>query len=136
MRPFLTGSGQCIDPPVRFGPAGIVHLTVVPEGAVVDLVETIDAQHQFFGRVPGVHQDGMKWQLLVLYQLRKHVPRMIEFALAIPVGIVDAVIDHPVLARLGMDVHTVDQPDALDQTMRIAAVLQPHQCDLVREILI
>ena len=47
-----------------------------------------------------------------------------------------AVIDHPVLARLGIDIHAVDQADALDQTVRVAGKLQPHQFDLVREVLV
>ena len=64
-----------------------------------------------------------------------HVLHMVELALAVPVGIVHAVIDHPAPARLGIDVHAVDQTDAFDQSVRIAAVLQPHQFDLVREVL-
>lgn len=78
----------------------------------------------------------MKRQLLVLHDLREHVLYMVELALAVPVRIVDAVIDHPVLARLGIDVHAVDQADALDQAVRVAGKLQPHQFDLVREVLV
>lgn len=78
----------------------------------------------------------MKRQLLVLHDLHEHVLHMVERALAVPVGIVNAVIDHPVLARLGIDVHAVDQTDAFAQSVRIAAVWQPHQFDLVREVLV
>lgn len=46
------------------------------------------------------------------------------------------VIDHPVLARLGIDAHAIDQADASDESMRIATELQSHQLDLVREVLV
>ena len=38
----------------------------------------------------------------------------------------------PVLARLGVDVHPIDQADTLDEPERIATILQLRQVDLVR----
>jgi hypothetical protein len=136
MCPFVIGPRQLIDAAIGCFAAGIVDLTVVLERAVVNLAEEVDEQHQILGRVPGIHEDRMKRQLLVLHDLREHVLHVVELALAVPVGIANAVIDHPVLARLGIDVHAVDQADALDQTVGVAGKLQPHQFDLVREVLV
>lgn len=136
MRPVVVGPRQLVDAAIRLLAAGIVDLAVVLERAVINLVQRIDEQHQLFCRVPGIHEDRMKRQLLVLHDLRDHVLHMIELAFAIPVGIVDAVIDDPVLACLGIDVHAVDQADTFDKPVCITGKLQPHQFDLVREVLV
>ncbi len=91
MRLFVAGPRQFIDPAIRSVAAGIVGLPVVLEPAVVNLVEGIDEQHQLPGRIPGIHEDRMKRQLLVLHDLREHVLHMVKLALAVPFRIVDAV---------------------------------------------
>jgi len=131
IRPFMGGPGQGIDPAIGLLSTGIVDLAIVLEWAVVNLVERIDEQYQFLGGIPGIHQDGMKRQLLVPLNLREHVLHVVELTLAVPVRVIDAIIDYPILAALGIDIHAVDQADALNQTVRIAGILQPHQLDLV-----
>ena len=66
----------------------------------------------------------------------QHVANMIELGLAIAVRIVDAVIDDPVFAALRVHVDAVHHPDALDEAVNVAAVLPPHELDLMREILV
>jgi hypothetical protein len=72
----------------------------------------------------------------VAYRVFQHVPHMVELGFAIAVRIVDPVVDDPVAPCLGIDVHAGDDADALDDAMRIAAVLAPHQFDPMREILV
>lgn len=66
-------------------------------------MQGVNVQHQLFGGVPRIHEYGMKRQLLVIDNLVQHVAHMVKLGLAIMVRIINAVIDHPVLARLGVD---------------------------------
>ncbi len=66
----------------------------------------------------------------------QHVQHVIEFGPAVAVRIVNTVIDNPVFAALRIHVHTVHHTDALDEAVGVAAVLPPHEFDLVREVLV
>jgi len=61
---------------------------------------------------------------------------MIQFGLAISIGIIDPVIDDPKLIRIRVDIDTRDNPDAFDDPVGIAAVLASHQFDLMRIVLV
>ena len=54
----------------------------------------------------------------------------------ISVRIINAVVNDPKLIQLGVDVHASHDADAFDDIMRIAAILPPHQLNLVREVLV
>ena len=111
-------------------------MAIALEWAVVNLVQGIDEQHDVLRGIPSIHEKGMKGQLLVINDLAKHVLHMIELGLAVAFGIVDEVTDHPVLAALGIHVHATDQANALNETVRVAAILQPYHLDAVREVLV
>ena len=49
--------------------AGIIHLAGGLYRAIVDFLQAFHGQHQVFGRIPGVHQHGLKRQLLLVYPL-------------------------------------------------------------------
>src|SRR5260370_42108407 len=66
----------------------------------------------------------------------QYVPHVIEFGFAVTVRIVNAVIDDPVFAALRIHVEAVHYADALDGAVSVAAVLPPHQLDLVRKSLV
>ena len=82
MRPVSRAPRQLVDTAVGRLAAGIVDLPVVLERAV-DLVQRVDTQYQLSGGVPGVHQEGMTGQRLVLHDLRQHVLDLIALALTV-----------------------------------------------------
>jgi len=69
-------------------------------------------------------------------RIGQHVAHVIELRLAVAGRVVDAVIDDPVFAALRVHVDAVHHADALDQAVSVAAVLSPHELDLVRKILV
>ena len=116
--------------------ARIINQAVLTQGAVVDLAHRLDEQHQVFGRVPIVHQHCGEQHLLAGDGMCEHVLHMVKFGLAITIWIEDAVVDDPVVARLGVDVEAVDQANPFDDAVGIATVLAAHQLDLGGEVLV
>lgn len=125
-----------IDSSVRLRTARIIDLAVVFERAVVDFLALFNRQHDFLGRIPTVHQDGPELQLLLVNTVQKHVLNVIEFALAVSVWVVNPIVDDPKLIQVRIDIHTSDDPDALDDALCVSAVLPSHQFDCMRVVLV
>src|SRR5690606_16049555 len=53
-----------------------------------------------------------------------------ELTLAVGLGVIDAVVDHPELVGLWVDIDTVDHPNAADDAVGIATPLASHGLDL------
>ncbi len=121
---------------IRLGTARIVHLPIIFEWTVVDFPVPFNAQHDFFGRIPTVHQHSPELQLLLVNTIQKHLLHMIQFVLAISVWIKDAIVNNPKLIQFRVDIYTGDDPYSFDDIMYISAVLTPHQLNLMREILV
>ena len=71
-------------------------------------------QHQLFGGIPRVHQDGAKWQFLVLDGIIEHLSNVVEFRFAVHVGGKQAIVDEPELVGLRIDINASDNADAFD----------------------
>ncbi len=128
--------GQTIDPLVRFFTARIIHLPVIFEWTVVDFPELFNLEHDFFGGIPGVHQNCPKIQALLVNTVQKHILNMIQFGFSITIRIINTVINDPELIGLWIDIHTSHNTNALDNPVRIPAILAPNQFDFARKILI
>ena len=113
-----------------------IHLTIVFERAVVDLVEMLDMQHQLTFGIPAIHQYASKRQAFVVQGIVQHLPDMIQFALAIPLRVVNPVVNDPELIRFRVDVDTRHHSNPLDNAMSISTVLPSHQFDLEGGIVI
>ena len=92
--------------------------------------------HQILGGVPRIHQHGAERQVFGLAGIVEHVPHMVEFGLAVPVGIIDPPIDYPVFAGIQVDIHAIDDTDAFHDGMLVAAILAAHQFYLERMALV
>jgi len=114
----------------------VIDQAIVFQWAVIDLVQALDVQHQLTLGIPCVHQHPTKRQFLVIQCVVKHLTHMIQFGLAVVVWVINSIVDDPELVKLRIDVHTGHDPNAFDQTVRIAAVLPPHDLDLERTIMI
>ena len=115
---------------------GVIDQAVGLDRADEGQLECVDEDHHVLGRVPGVHEHRLGWQGLLGQGSCEHLAHMVELALAVPLGVVQTVVDDPVLPVVGVDVQAVDHPDALDQAMSVATVLQPHQIDMMGMILV
>src|SRR5512145_1749276 len=111
--------------------ARIIHLAIVLEQTVVDFAEFFNLQHDFFGRIPGIHEHSPERQLLLVDTVEQHVPEMVQFRLAIACWVVDAVVNDPKLISHRVDVHTSHHPDPFDDSVCIATVLPAHQLNVV-----
>jgi hypothetical protein len=109
---------------------------VIFERTIIDLFQRLDEQHDFFGRIPAVHQDEAKQQVLLIDTIGQHVMHMIQLGLAISLRIIDAIVNDPELIRSGIDIHTSYHAHSFDNPMRISTPLPPHQIHLEREILV
>lgn len=116
--------------------ATVVELAIVLQGAVVDLAERLDEQHQILGDVPAIDQHAVEGDGLGSHQGDQHVVHMVQLALTVSIGVVQAVVHDPVLPAVRIDVQTVHHAGALDQAMCIATVLASHQLDIVRVVLV
>ena len=81
--------------------------------------------------LPAIDQYAIKGDRFGCDQGDQHVPHMVQLSLPISVWVEQSVVCDPVLARVEIDVQTVDHADALDQAMRIAAALQSHHVNAV-----
>ena len=84
-------------------------------------------------RVPAVHQHCAVGNA-ARGQLAQHVGHVPELGLAVPVGSEEAVINQPEL--VGVDAHAIDQPDAGNHAVGVAAVLAAHQIDAPAMVLV
>lgn len=108
----------------------VIHLTVGFERAIKDLSTLVDMRHQILGGVPGIHEDGAERQVFAGNGLVEHVPHVVEFGLAVPVWIIEPPIDDPVFAGVHVDIHAIDDTNAFDDSMFVAAILAPYQFHL------
>ena len=115
---------------------GVIHLAIISERAVVNLVQALNVRHGVLGRIPGIHQDCPKLQLFLVDTIRKHVMHMVEFGLAVTFRRIDALVNDPELVERGIDIDTRHHPNPFDDAMRIPAVLPTYQFDLGREVLV
>ena len=61
--------------------------------------------------------------------VRQHLTDMFELTLAIPLRVVDAVVNHPELIPGGIDVDAGDDADPFHHGMGVTAILPTHQLD-------
>ena len=120
-------------PPERIHPliglraARIIHRAIIAQRTVVNLFQGLDEEQQVFGGVPGVHQHRVKWQFFLIHDVRQHVLHVIQLGFAVPVRVIEPIIQEPELVRLGIDIDTGHDADALDDGFGIATPLPPHQ---------
>jgi len=114
----------------------VVHQPVAFERAVKYFACPVDVQHDLLGGVPGVHQHAVERQLFVFEGIVEHVPHVVELGLAVRVGVVDAPIDDPVLAGVEVDIQAVDDADALDDAVFVAAILTADEFYVERVALV
>src|SRR5438105_7294046 len=119
---------QRLNASVGFCSATVVHQTVALERAVENLACSGDLQHHLFGSIPGVHEYRPERQFAVSRH-RKHLPHMVQLALAIGIRVEDAVVYHPKLLGGRIDVHAGDQPNASYHALLVAAPLPTHHLD-------
>ena len=127
---FVTPT-QCADGLIGQLTTTVIDLAVALERTVKSLSRAMHMQHQILRGVPGVHQHAAKWHLLDLSCIIKHVLHVRELRFGIAVWCVHTPIHDPVAMRLGVDVQAVDNTNAFNQSVRIAAVLQSNQLDFV-----
>ena len=128
---FIGRPTQCVGSTELSLSFTVIKLSVILERALVDLAQRLDEQHQVLADVPAIDQYAIKGDRFGCDQGDQHVPHMVQLGLPISVWVKQFVVCDPVLARVGIDVQTVDHADALDQAMRIAAALQSHHVNAV-----
>jgi len=75
-------------------------------------------------------------QLFVFEGVVEHVPHVVELGLAVRVGVVGAPVDDPVLAGVEVDIQAVDDADALDNAVFVAAILAADEFYVERVALV
>ena len=96
----------------------------------------MDVQHQVLGGVPRVHQCSAKGELLDVQRVIKHFLHVHQLGFVIPVWVKNSPINDPVALSFRANIQTVDDANAFNQPMSVTAVLQSHQFNFVRMILI
>ena len=115
---------------------GVIDQTVGLDRADEGQLQSVDEDHHVLGRIPGVHEHRAGGQGFLGQGPCEHLAHMVELAFTVPLGVVQTVVDDPVLATLGVDVQAIDHADAFDQSVGVAAVLQPHQIDMMGMVLV
>ena len=131
LRPF-----QGIHSAISLGTARIVNLAIILEWTVVHFFQFLDVKHHIFRCIPAIHQNGVELKLLLVHAVCKHVMQVIQFRLAIPIGVVDPIVYDPKLIRSRIYVHTSHHANTFDDTMRISTVLPSYQLNLERVVLV
>lgn len=116
--------------------SGIIDQTVGLDRADEGQLQGINEDHHVLGRVPSVHEHRLGGQSLLGQGPCKHLAHMVKLAFSVPLGVVQAVVDDPVLAAIGIDIQAIDHSNSLDQSMGVSTVLQAHQIDMMRMILV
>lgn len=111
--------------------SGIIDQTGGFDRADEGQLQGINEDHHVLGRVPSVHEHRLGGQSLLGQGSCEHLPHMVKLAFAVPLGVVQAVVDDPVLAAIWIDIQAIDPSNSLDQSMDILTVLQAHQIDMV-----
>src|SRR5205823_5300811 len=93
---------------------------------VKELLFPYDILHNGCDCISTVHQYTPIGNAPTLYGCQ-HVQHMVYLGLAICVRSEDAVVRQPELVCQWVEVHTVDHPNALEDTMCIATPLRAHQ---------
>lgn len=75
----------------------IIHLAVVFERTVVNLLIFLNCQHDFLGSIPTVHQNSPKSQVLLIDTIDKHLLHMINFRFSVSIRIIEPVVYDPKL---------------------------------------
>jgi hypothetical protein len=89
---------------------------------------SINVEHQVFGGIPTVHQNGAK-RNFALTQTVEHIGHMIEFGFAITVGVVDAVVQHPAAPTPRVNIQARHQTDAVDHLVPLMTLCSlPLHC--------
>lgn len=136
MRSLCLRPLQPIHSPLRLNPTLIIHLAVVLEQAIIDLFQVFDEQHDILGCMSAVHQDESKQKFLLIHRVCQHVMHMLRFGLAIPVWIINAIVNDLELVQGRVDIHSGHHPDPFDDPMCISIPLSLHQICLERVLLI
>lgn len=59
----------------------------------------------------------------------EHIGHMLQFGFAIGIGVENTEVKYSVLPCFGVEIHAVDHPDAVDDTVLVPAVLPPNGLD-------
>jgi hypothetical protein len=100
--PFGRMPGQRVYPLIGRSAAGVVHLAVVLEWAVINFPQQLDEQHQLLSGIPAILEHRLKGRLLVMDGIRQLVTDRGKLGVALPVRIVEAVVDEPELIVSGL----------------------------------
>jgi len=114
----------------------VITQAIALEWTYVELAHPLYEQHQFFRSVPTVEEDTGERESLISNGRRQHLADMVEFGLAITIRIEQAIVHNPILTIIGIDIKTIDYPNAFYHTMRITAILSAHHFDAARVIFI
>ena len=117
-------------------PVASVDTPVAFERTVVDLAQLFDQPHQPAFRIPTVHQHCTEGELFFANGVDQHLTHMVQLALAVPVRVVDALVNDPETVLFRVDVDAGHHADVLDDPLCVAAVLPPHQFDLKRVVVV
>lgn len=79
------------------------------------------SRHQGHGGVAGIHQDRAELEAASLDRI-EHLGDVIEFSLAIPLRVEEAIVNNPIAVEFRMVVNQIDDADAFNHTVRVAAV--------------
>lgn len=127
---FLSRPTQVRDRLVRLCATRIIHFPIALNGAV----EGFLLRHQPFKEVgdgiPAIHQHGLIANLTGS-QLVEHLQNVVNLALAILIGVKDAVVNEPELVGGRIEIHAVDYANALDDTVGVARVLAANQLNFM-----
>ena len=124
LRPF-----QAVNPLRGVRTTGIVHLTIVFQWAVVNFPDFLNPEQDFFGCIPGLHQNSPKIERFLIDAVRKHVLHVIRFGGAIAIRVIHTIVDDPKLVSLWIDLHTSHDTETLDHPMCIPTGRSSYQFD-------
>lgn len=102
-------------------------LSVRFDRCVVDEPKLLSQQKEGFGRVPAVNQDPTYRCWFRMYEVLKHLMRMLMFALAIMVWLKNTKVHDPEPIYLGVDVHTCHQAYAIYNFLLVSTPLPTYE---------
>ena len=125
---FLVRPAQAAHRLVWLLAAGVVDEAVAFQRAVKRFARRQQPLEQGRRGVPAVHQHGLVGDA-TWGQLPGHIGHVLELGLTVHVGGEEAVVDKPELVNFRFGVHAIDQADADNHAVGVAAVLAAHQRD-------
>lgn len=117
-------------------PVGFIDQPISLERAIIELAQIFNVHHQLALGIPSVHQHASERKLLVGVGIVQHLADMIQLAFAIPIGVINPVVDDPEFVRVGIDINAGHHANAFDDPVCIATVLSPHQFNLERRVFV